>query len=105
MGVLIILRQVLLGYKFQISFLWAFDPVPQVEARLHELFPDYDFTNQTVSGTLSIIQFSALYTIVHMVTEIAVFMKFTAKSLGSTHLSRLRRHLYSPKKNHQEVVG
>jgi len=55
----------------QISFLWAFDPVPQVEARLHELFPDYDFTNQTVSGTINIFQFSALYTILHMTVPIS----------------------------------
>ncbi|PAV75085.1 hypothetical protein WR25_02151 [Diploscapter pachys] len=55
----------------QVSFLWAFDPVPQVEARLHELFPDYDFTNQTVSGTINIFQFSALYTILHMTVPIS----------------------------------
>ncbi|CAI5451472.1 unnamed protein product [Caenorhabditis angaria] len=51
-------------------FLWADDDPNELLAILMKKFPDYHLENETVSGTINIINFPALYTIIHMAVPI-----------------------------------
>ncbi|CAB3409598.1 unnamed protein product [Caenorhabditis bovis] len=53
------------------SFLYAYDDPNEIREILHQLFPSYNLTGSTISGTKNILCFSALYTILHMTLPIA----------------------------------
>ncbi|CAB3409711.1 unnamed protein product [Caenorhabditis bovis] len=52
-----------------VSFLWAFDDPEEIREILHQKFPHYELSG-VVTGTKNIINFSALFTILHMTVPI-----------------------------------
>ncbi|CAD6187062.1 unnamed protein product [Caenorhabditis auriculariae] len=49
-----------------ISYLFSYDPPEKVTKLLEEKFPSYSFEGETVTGNASILNFFALYVILHM---------------------------------------
>uniref|UniRef100_A0A8R1E399 G_PROTEIN_RECEP_F1_2 domain-containing protein n=1 Tax=Caenorhabditis japonica TaxID=281687 RepID=A0A8R1E399_CAEJA len=52
------------------TFLWADDDADEIKRILIERFPDYQLENETVCGTIDIMEFSAMFTILHMTCPI-----------------------------------
>ncbi|CAI2351782.1 unnamed protein product [Caenorhabditis sp. 36 PRJEB53466] len=53
-----------------VSFLWAQDDPELIMKILHSKFPEYDLKGHCVTGTVNIVRFSALFTILHMTVPI-----------------------------------
>uniref|UniRef100_A0A8R1E2F4 Uncharacterized protein n=1 Tax=Caenorhabditis japonica TaxID=281687 RepID=A0A8R1E2F4_CAEJA len=53
-----------------ISFLYAQSDPNEIAQILETRFPDYNMTGLCVTGTINIVSFSALYTILHMTLPI-----------------------------------
>lgn len=55
---------------FQLVFLLADDDADEIKRILVERFPEYQLENATVCGTINVIEFPAMYTILHMTCPI-----------------------------------
>lgn len=55
---------------FKITFLWADDDADEMKRIVVERFPEYQLQNETICGTINIIEFSAMFTILHMTCPI-----------------------------------
>ncbi|EGT42457.1 CBN-SRD-11 protein [Caenorhabditis brenneri] len=90
-----------------ITFLWADDDADEMKRILMDRFPEYELQNATICGTINIMEFSAMFTILHMtcpITPVYITIWILRKKIIQKLVSNSKDMSAKTKEMHKQLL-